>query len=99
MSRKKSSSTGTALWLASALCLLSGCASTTAAVVERPATCPKPAQPDPRLLEDPLPFTELPDAAVSDSDSISIITQNNLGAKQNHDRYVELIRWIKGRAQ
>lgn len=102
MSLNRLSSTAIALMLASALCLQAGCSSTTPVAPAKPQAlreCPKPQQPDPRLLEDPIPFQPLPAGDTNDADAIPTVTANNLGGRQNYDRYVELIRWVKGRSQ
>src|SRR5215217_2080169 len=92
----KLSSTAIVLLLASAFCLLNGCSSTTAPAA-RPHSCPPPAQPDPRLMEAPIPFEEAPETATSDTDILPIVTGNNQSCRQNFERYGELQRWIRGR--
>ena len=94
----KLSNTAIALTLVSAVFLLTGCASTTNQVAY-PAECPKPAQPDPRLMEEPLEFVELDEIEQLESDALPTITTNNRAFERNRTRYKELQLWIRGRAQ
>lgn len=36
---------------------------------------------------------------MSDPDALTLIGANNMGARQNYDRYVELIKWVKEKHQ
>lgn len=98
MSTAKSLSTVTALWLASALCLLSGCASTTSPV-KPPVSCPPPPTPDARLMEAPQAFVALPEDGSTDVTALPQVTKNNQYCALTRARYVELQQWIRGRAQ
>lgn len=82
------------LFTVSALCLLTGCAHTTEPS-DFLAQCPKPAQPDQRLLETPEDFA--PASGGLDTDLLPIATHNNIVGKDARDRLVELQRWIKER--
>jgi hypothetical protein len=86
-----------ALLLASASFLLTGCASTTSPVAY-PVECPKPAQPDPRLLAPPATPQGLPYPA-TDTDAVAIVTANNLSCRADRARFAELQTWLKGRSQ
>lgn len=86
--------TATALILASASFLLSSCGSTTVQPA-LPAECPKPQQPDPRLMEEPLEFIELPESEALDTDILPDITRNNRAFEQNRTRYLELQRFLR----
>lgn len=95
---EKLSSTATALLIVASSLLLSSCASTTKQPAY-PTECPKPAQPDPRLMEPvlapiPIPAVDSPDDVV-----IDYMVQNNQSCKRNTERYSELQHWLRERAQ
>ena len=97
MSTAKLSSTVIVLLLVSVFCLLNGCASTTDRAA--PPTCPAPPVPDARLMETPAPFAELEEVDLTDIDALAPVTKNNQSCAITRARYIELQRWIRGRAQ
>ena len=95
---EKLSSTATALLIAASSLLLSSCASTTSQPAY-PTECPKPPQPDPRLMEPVSNMLAIPAVDSPDDVVIDYMVQNNQACRQNTERYDELQQWLRGRAQ
>lgn len=95
---EKLSSTATALLIAASSLLLSSCGYTTKQPAY-PTECPKPAQPDPRLMEPVSNMLAIPAVDSPDDVVIDYMVQNNQACRQNTVRYDELQQWLRGRAQ
>lgn len=95
---EKLSSTATALLIVALSLLLSSCASTTSPPAY-PVECPKPAQPDPRLLEPVTKMVAIPAVDSPDDEVIAYMAYNNQACLRNTQRYDELQQWLRGRAQ
>lgn len=91
----RSTATLCALLILSAI--LTGCASTTDRLAY-PAQCPKPEQPDDRLVEDACAYTPIT-LEMTQLEREAATIANNKCARQVRDRYVELQRWVRGRVQ
>lgn len=75
----------------------SGCASTTVPL-DYPAQCPKPEQPDDRLMAAPCQF-EVAAAGMSRVQVEAVTISNNQCARQIREFYSELQTWVRGRVQ
>jgi hypothetical protein len=94
MWKRRLSSIATAGVIALASFLMTGCSSTTKAYSVPIKQCPKPVQPDQRLLSPPcfyLPVGTDPE----DTDDIGTVTHNNQCARQNRNLLIEWQRWHK----
>lgn len=95
---EKLSSTATALLIVASSLLLSSCGSTTKQPAY-PVECPKPAQPDPRLMEPVIEMQAIPAVDSPDDVVIDYMVQNNRACLRNTERYDELQDWLRGRVQ
>lgn len=95
---EKLSGTATALLIGASSLLLSSCGSTTKQPAY-PTECPKPAQPDPRLMEPVIDMLAIPAVDSPDDVVIGYMAQNNQACRRNTERYDELQQWLRGRAQ
>lgn len=95
MLKSRLSSTATAGVIALASVLLSGCLSTIKASSDQVQQCPRPAQPDQRLLAPACEY-RLAGTDPADTDDIGTVTHNNQCARQNRDLLIEFQSWQKG---
>lgn len=98
MLTERLSSIATALLIVASSLLLSSCGSTTKQPAY-PVECPKPAQPDPRLLEPAAEMLAIPAVDSPDDVVIDYMVQNNQACRAVYRRYGELQNWVRGRAQ
>lgn len=98
MSRNRSSSTVIAGVIAIASLLTTGCSSTMKASSDQIQQCPKPSQPDQRLLAPVCSYLPV-GTDPEDTDDIGTVTHNNQCARQNRDLLIEWQRWHKEKIQ
>lgn len=80
--------------IAAASLLMTGCSSTTKAYSAQNQQCPKPAQPDQRLLAPVCSYLPV-GTDPEDTDDIGTVTHNNQCARQNRNLLIEWQRWHK----